>query len=69
MDAGLIWRADIRGADAYFGDAGLAGDSMELGDADYMDDTVFPIVAKACELVNRVAEASHRHEHLCSLWV
>ena len=56
-DAGLTRQICTEGADTYFGDDGSSGEMLGLRDADYMDDTVFPLIAPASELVRKVSEA------------
>ena len=58
QEAGLIDHVTTTGADDYFGDATLAGDALQMQDADHMGDTVFPIMAPACQLVDRLVAAT-----------
>ena len=56
--AGLIHNVDTEGAAQYFGESELHGQTLGMQDADYMDDTVFPIVAPARKLVDAVVAAA-----------
>ena len=55
-DPRLLQRIDASGARDYFREASLAGAEQELQDVDYMDDTVFPLLAKAYELIEKVKD-------------
>ena len=57
-NAGLLRDVDTTGADIYFGDTCLEGKALEASHADYVDDTVFPIFAKACEVIPRLVAAT-----------